>query len=142
MNVPLTPVRFLERTLKVYGGKTGVICGSRRFSYPEYGSRVNRLSNGLLNLGANKGDRISYLGYNCHRLLEAFYAVPQIGAVLMPLNIRLTPKDFEYIINESRRHSGSLISRLKVLPALDAGNQGSSGCRPSFRGRQGQGARF
>jgi len=102
MNIPLTPVRFLERTLKIYGDKTGVICGDHRFTYSAYGERVNRLSNGLLQVGVQKGDRVSYLGYNCHRLLEAFYGVPQIGAILLPLNIRLVPHDFEYIINESR----------------------------------------
>jgi fatty-acyl-CoA synthase len=101
VNIPLTPVRFLERTLKIYGDKTGVICGEHRFSYRAYGERVNRLSNGLLQVGVQKGDRISYLGYNCHRLLEAFYGIPQIAAVLLPLNIRLVPHDFEYIINES-----------------------------------------
>jgi fatty-acyl-CoA synthase len=101
MNIPLTPVRFLERTLKLHGGKLGVVCGEHRLTYAEYGERVHRLSNGLLGMGVRKGDRISYLGYNCHRLLEAFYGVPQIGAVLMPLNIRLVPADFEYIINES-----------------------------------------
>lgn len=102
MNIPLTPVRFLERTLKVYGEKTGVICGDHRFSYRAYGERVNRLSHGLLKVGIEKDDRIAYLGYNCHRLLEAYYGVPQIGAILLPLNIRLAPHDFEYIINESR----------------------------------------
>ena len=101
MNIPLTPVRFLERTVKIYGEKTGVICGDDRLSYRAYGERVNQLSNMLIKLGARKGDRISYLGYNCHRLLEAFYGVPQIGTVLLPLNIRLIPEDFSYIINES-----------------------------------------
>jgi len=102
MNITLTPIRFLERTLKIYGEKEGVICGDNRFSYRAYGERVNQMSNGLLKMGINKGDRISYLGYNCHRLLEAFFGVPQIGAILLPLNIRLVPRDFEYIINESR----------------------------------------
>ena len=101
MNIALSPVRFLERTVKIYGKKTGVICGDHRFTYIEYGERVNRLSNGPLKLGVQKGDRISYLGYNCHRLLEAFYGIPQMGAILLPLNIRLVPHDFEYIINES-----------------------------------------
>ncbi|MFH1629606.1 MAG: long-chain-fatty-acid--CoA ligase [Pseudomonadota bacterium] len=101
MNIALTPIRFLERAVKIYGKKTGVICGDRRFAYSEYGGRVNQLSNGLIKLGVQKGDRISYLGYNCHRLLEAFYGIPQIGAILLPLNIRLVPNDFEYIINES-----------------------------------------
>ena len=85
MNIPLTPIRFLERALKIYGKKTSVICGDQRFSYSEYGERVNRLANALLAMGVQKGDRISYLGYNCHRLLEAFYGIPQIGAVLEPL---------------------------------------------------------
>ena len=101
MNIALTPMRFLERTVQIYGKKAGVICGADRFSYIEYGQRVNRLSNGLLKMGVSKGDRISYLGYNCHQLLEAFFAVPRIGAVLLPLNIRLLPHDFEYILNES-----------------------------------------
>lgn len=101
MNIPLTPIRFLERAIKVYGNKTAVICGKHRFSYLEHYERVNRLSNALLNLGVRKGDRISYLGYNCHRLLEGFYGIPQIGAVLSPLNIRLVPDDFRYILNES-----------------------------------------
>ncbi len=101
MKIPLTPIRFLERTVKIYGKKTGVVCGNHRFTYWEYGERVNRLSSGLLKLGVQKGDRISYLGYNCHRLLEAFYGIPQIGAILLPLNIRLVPNDFKYIINDS-----------------------------------------
>jgi fatty-acyl-CoA synthase len=101
MNIPLSPVRFLERTLKLHGEKTGVVCGEQRFTYAAHGERVHRLSNGLRGLGVQKGDRISYLGYNCHRLLEAFYGIPQIGAVLMPLNIRLVPDDFDYILNES-----------------------------------------
>lgn len=102
MNLVLTPLRFLERTVKIYGKKTGVICGDQRFSYLEFGQRVNQLSNGLLKMGITRGDRISYLGYNCHQLLEAFFGVPQIGAVLLPLNIRLLPDDFEYILNESK----------------------------------------
>jgi fatty-acyl-CoA synthase len=101
MNIPLSPVRFLERAVKIYGNKTAAVCGADRLSYLDYGERVNRLSNGLLKLGVKKGDRIAYLGYNCHRLLEAYYAVPGIGAILEPLNIRLSSNDFRYIIQES-----------------------------------------
>lgn len=101
MNIVLTPMRFLERAVKIYGKKTGVICGAERFSYLEFDRRVNQLSDGLLKMGVTKGDRISYLGYNCHQLLEAFFGVPRIGAILLPLNIRLLPHDFEYILNES-----------------------------------------
>lgn len=47
-----------------------------------------------------KGDRVCYLGYNCHKLLEGYYGVPGIGAILVPVNIRLTAQDFDYILNE------------------------------------------
>jgi len=118
MNIVLTPMRFLERTVKVYGEKTGVVCGAERFSYIEFGQRVNRLSNGLLKRGVTKGDRISYLGYNCHQLLEAFFGVPQIGAVLLPLNIRLLPHDFEYILNESA--PGVLFLDKDFIPQIES----------------------
>jgi fatty-acyl-CoA synthase len=101
MNLPLTPIRFLERTLKIFGKKEGVICENKRFTYKEYGHRVFQLANGLQGMDIGKGDIIGYLGYNCHRLLEAYYGIPMVGAVLMPLNIRLSVKDFLYILKES-----------------------------------------
>ena len=118
MNIALTPIRFLERTIKIHGQKTGVVCGDHRFAYLDYGKRVNQLSNGLLSLGVQKGDRISYLGYNCHRLLEAFYGIPQIGAILLPLNIRLLPGDFEFIINESEPKA--LFVDRDFIPRIDS----------------------
>ncbi len=55
----------------------------------------------LQKLGVECGDRVAYIAPNTHRQLESFYAVPQIGAVLVPINFRLTPADFAYIINHS-----------------------------------------
>jgi len=43
------------------------------------------------------------LNFNCHRLLEAYYGVPQLGTILLPLNIRLSPKELGYILNDSSR---------------------------------------
>ncbi len=101
MKVPQSPVRFLHRASELYGRKIGIVDGQKRFTYAEYHSRVNRLSNALRARGVGKGDRIAYLGFNTHWLLEAYYGVVQIGAILVPLNIRLTPADFSYIINHA-----------------------------------------
>jgi acyl-CoA synthetase (AMP-forming)/AMP-acid ligase II len=101
MNIPLTPVRFLNRATAVFARNTAVVCESFRLSYAELGERVERLANALLGLGIQPGDRVSFLGYNCHRLLECYYGVLKIGAVLMPLNIRLATSDFEYIFNDA-----------------------------------------
>lgn len=101
MFIPLTPVRFFEYAEKIFTNKEGVVCEGKRFTYGEFCRRVRQMSKALTQIGVQKGDRVAYLGYNCHRLLELFYAPIINGAILEPLNIRLVAKDFEYIINES-----------------------------------------
>lgn len=105
MVVPMLVTRFLRRGVKLYSKKTAIVCGDKRFTYAEYGERVNRLSNSLRGLGVEPGDRVAFLGFNCHRLLEAYYGVVQIGAILVPLNIRLNPSDLCFILN----HAGAKV---------------------------------
>jgi fatty-acyl-CoA synthase len=118
MIVPLTPLMFLRRALKLYPSKLGVVCGSARFSYAEFDQRVRRLSHMLCRLGIQKGDVVAFLGPNCHRLLEAYYGVVQTGAILLPLNIRLAGHDFVYILN----HSGARVLFLEreFVPTIDS----------------------
>jgi len=101
MFVPLLITDFLHRAVRQYGEKVGVVDEERRFTYAQFGERVNRLSNGLLNLGVRKGDRVAVIDINSHRLLEMYYAMPQIGAILLPINIRLTRKEISYVLNDS-----------------------------------------
>jgi len=101
MLLPLTPVRFKLHAARIFGRKTGVVCGAERFSYQEFNERCDRLSSALVKLGVAAGDRVAYLSFNCHRLLEAYYGVPQIGAVLLPLNIRLSCEELAYILNDA-----------------------------------------
>src|SRR6266545_1134836 len=99
MNVPLTPVRCLYRGVDLYGPKVGVVCGSRRFTYNQFGERCERLAAGLLSQGVGPGDRVAYLSFNNHQLLEGYYGVPLARAVVMPLNVRLTPPELIAILN-------------------------------------------
>jgi fatty-acyl-CoA synthase len=101
MNITLTPMRFLDRASTLFGSRTAVVCEGRRWTYTELNERVNRLSSALVRLGVRPGDRIAFLGYNSHQLLECYYGIPRMGAVLLPLNIRLIAPDFEYICNDS-----------------------------------------
>lgn len=117
MIVPLTPVSFLHRAVKLYPHKLAVVCGARRFTYREFHQRVHRLSHALASLSIQKGDVVAYLGPNCHRLLEAYYGVVQAGAILLPLNIRLVAEDFLYIINHSEARL--LLLESQFLPAID-----------------------
>jgi fatty-acyl-CoA synthase len=85
----------------VFGRKVGVVCGEDRFTYREFNERADRLSAALISLGIQKGDRVAFLSFNCHRLLEAYYGVPQIGAILLAMNIRLSPEELGYILNDA-----------------------------------------
>jgi acyl-CoA synthetase (AMP-forming)/AMP-acid ligase II len=92
--------------------KTACICGDIRFSFEQVNDRVNRLSSALAELGITRGDRVAILSFNCHRFYELYYAVPQLGAVVVPINFRLQPPEIKYIVD----HSGS--RAVFVDPAL------------------------
>jgi fatty-acyl-CoA synthase len=79
--------------------------GDLRLTYEEFFQRCDRWSAALQQLGVRQGDRVAYIAPNVHQQLESFYAVPQIAAVLVPINFRLTPDDFAYIID----HSGATV---------------------------------
>ncbi|HSM85272.1 MAG TPA: fatty acid--CoA ligase [Candidatus Limnocylindrales bacterium] len=101
MNIPLTPIRFLRYAAQQYPKKIGVVCGEHRYNYAQFAERSARLAGALRAMGVQPGDRVAYLSGNCHRLLEGYYGVLEAGAVLLPLNIRLTPAELAYILNDS-----------------------------------------
>ncbi len=105
MEMPLTPLEFLRRARLLYPERTAVVDGDLRLTYAEFFERCDRWSSALQRLGVGPGDRVAYIAPNTHAQLESFYAVPQIGAVLVPINYRLTADDFAYIIG----HSGAKV---------------------------------
>src|SRR5467141_67531 len=105
METPLTPLEFARRARKLYGDREGVVDGDLRMTYEQFFDRCDRWSAALQQMGVKKGDRVAYIAPNTHEQLESFYAVPQIGAVLVPINYRLTPDDFVYIVT----HSGATV---------------------------------
>jgi fatty-acyl-CoA synthase len=103
--VPLNEYDFLKRALVAHSTKEAVVCGNTRLTYEQFGQRVNQWASAMHSLGINKGDRVAVLSQNCHRLLEAFFGTPLLGSILMPLNFRLVPDDFDYILN----HGGARV---------------------------------
>jgi fatty-acyl-CoA synthase len=101
MRIPLTPLRCLHRAIDLYGRKTGVVCGEKRFTYAEFGKRCQMLASALLRAGIRPGDRAGFLSFNTHRLLEGYFAVPQARAMVMPLNVRLMPAELGAILRHA-----------------------------------------
>ncbi|HEU5438703.1 MAG TPA: long-chain-fatty-acid--CoA ligase [Ktedonobacterales bacterium] len=118
METPLTPLDFLRRSRRLYPDREAVVDSDLRLTYEQLGQRCDRWSAALQQLGVGQGDRVAYIAPNTHAQLESFYAVPQIGAVLVPINYRLTPDDFAYIIG----HSGAKVvcAHDEYLEAVDS----------------------
>src|SRR3984893_3536601 len=119
MELALTPLEFARRSRRLYADREAVVDGDVRLTYAEFFDRCDRWSQVLQQrLGVGHGDRVAYIAPNTHAQLESFYAVPQLGAVLVPINYRLNPDDFSYIIN----HSGAKVvcAHSDYLQAVDS----------------------
>src|SRR5438105_14994167 len=102
MNTPLTPLDFARRTRALYPDREALVDGTLRLTYAQFLDRCDRWSAALHALGVGRGDRVAYIAPNTHAQLESFYAVPQIGAVLVPVNDRPSAGGFDYIAHHSR----------------------------------------
>jgi fatty-acyl-CoA synthase len=118
MNIPLTPLRFLRYAEQQYPARTAVVCDQHRYNYAHFADRSARLGGALLNLGVQPSDRVAFLSTNCHRLLEAYYGVLEAGAILLPLNIRLSANELGYILNDSG--ATVLFIEKQFLPLVEA----------------------
>ncbi|MCM3767730.1 long-chain fatty acid--CoA ligase [Neobacillus niacini] len=105
MDVQLTTISLLERAEKYFAKKTVVSrtsSGIQRFTYQQIGERTRRLSSVLENMGVSRGDMVGTIGWNHHWHLEAYFAIPNMGAVLHTINFRLSDEHLIYIINNAK----------------------------------------
>jgi fatty-acyl-CoA synthase len=104
MDFPLTLQHVFERGTRLFPDREIVssgTAGSHRYTYREFGERVHRLANALIDMGIQPGDRVGTFAWNHYRHLELYFAVPMIGAVLHTLNIRLFHDQVSYIVNHA-----------------------------------------
>ncbi len=102
MEKPLLVTEFLDRARKYYGDQEAVVATTgERYTYDDLGERADRFATALQNRGVEKGDRVAILDPNTHYHLEAAYGAMQIGAVHTPLNYRLIPDDYQYILDDA-----------------------------------------
>src|SRR3954462_8780851 len=105
MRVTLTTRDFLDRAELVYGDRVGVVDEPSQpasplgeLTYREVARRGRAIAAGLDALGVGEGERVAVVSHNSARLLELLYAVPSFGRVLVPVNFRLSPAEFAYIV--------------------------------------------
>ncbi len=95
----------------------------REMTYAEMGQRVGRLGSALSELGLGKGSVVAVMDYDSHRYLEAFFAIPMLGATLHTINVRLSPDQILYTINHAEDdailvHEDFLPLFLPLLPRI------------------------
>jgi acyl-CoA synthetase (AMP-forming)/AMP-acid ligase II len=91
----------LRRAEKLFGSKGVAVDGERHYTYAEIAERCRRLASGLRSLGVDRGDRVATLMANGHRYLEAYFAVPGSGSVLVPLNNRHAIPEHQYVLDDA-----------------------------------------
>lgn len=114
----LTPLSFLQRSQLMFSEKTAVVHGERRYTYQEFARRIYQFASRLQREGLKKGDRVAFLTPNIPALLEAHYAVPAAGGILVPINTRLQKGEVDFIL----RHSGAswLFVDAELLPLISS----------------------
>ena len=105
MDYQLTLPTILRRAESLFGNKEIITRlpdkTIHRYRYRDFSVRVKKLAAALIELGISKGDRVATLSWNHYQHLEIYFAVPCMGAVVHPLNIRLNPDDLAYIVNQA-----------------------------------------
>jgi long-chain acyl-CoA synthetase len=92
---------LLRKDAKLYPEKEAIIFKNNRLNYKTFHERSIKIANSLISLGVKKGDRVAVLMKNCHQYCELYFAIPQTGAIIVPLNYRLAREELIWIINNA-----------------------------------------
>jgi fatty-acyl-CoA synthase len=112
----LSPLSFLARCGEVFADKTAIVYEDRQFSYSEFAAEATRLARALMSSGIAPGDRVAYLCPNIPEMLVANFGVPLAGAILVPINTRLSAEEVLYICDDSGARM--LLADTEFLPGL------------------------
>ena len=97
---PLTIDKLLVQTIHK-GSKGEIVYQKTRYNWVEFHTRIKRLASGLSAMGVKKGSKVAVVDYDTNRYLEAYYAIPMMGAVLHTVNIRLPSGHIAYTMGHA-----------------------------------------
>jgi acyl-CoA synthetase (AMP-forming)/AMP-acid ligase II len=92
---------ILTKSARTFPNRTALIHGARKRSYREFNARANQLANALSKLGIRRGDNVAVLQFNYMETLESIFACFKVGCAAVPINFRLHPREFGFIIDHS-----------------------------------------
>jgi fatty-acyl-CoA synthase len=99
---PLLIKQLLINSLSLYGDQEITYRGELRYSFREFRQRIGRLASALGTLGVSHGSTVAVMDWDSHRYLESYFAIPMMGATLFTVNVRLSPQQILYTLNDSQ----------------------------------------
>ncbi len=114
---PLLIKRLLATPLTLFPDQEIVYANRNRYDYRTLNERIGRLAGALSALGVESGDTVAVMDWDSHRYLEAFFAVPMMGAILHTVNVRLSPEQILYTINHAE--DDVLLVHADFLPIVE-----------------------
>ena len=99
---PLLVGQLLTNALDLFADQQISYRGEMRYTYRDFRGRIGRLASALSSLGARHGSTVAVLDWDSHRYLESYFAIPMMGATLFTVNVRLSPQQIAYTLNDSK----------------------------------------
>lgn len=93
---------IIRRNARIFSHREAWVFENRRVTFKEFINNVEKLAYGLQKIGLKKGDRVGILSQNCYEFVLLYGAAARLGAVMLPINWRLTPVEVEYILSDGR----------------------------------------
>ena len=93
--------KLLTKSARSFPERLAVVQGENSQTYEQFNGRANKLANALFRLGVRPGDNVTVLMYNCPQMLESIFACLKAGLGSVPINFRLHPREFAFIIEHS-----------------------------------------
>lgn len=100
----LNVINIMRHAARSYGQQEIVsisMTDRKRFTYEQTYTRIKKLGNAMKKLGVQPGDRVGVMDWNTHRHFECYYGIPGLGAVILLMNIRLSPTDLSYVVGHA-----------------------------------------
>jgi len=98
---PLLVKQLLINSLSLYGDQEITYRGEMRYTYRTFRQRVGQLASALAGQGVQHGSTVAVMDWDSHRYLECYFGVPMMGATLFTVNVRLSPQQILYTLNDS-----------------------------------------
>ena len=114
---PLLIKQLLLNSMSLHGDQEITYRGEMRYTYRDFNSRIAQLANALEGLGVRAGSTVAVMDWDSHRYLESYFGVPMMGATLFTVNVRLSPAQILYTLNDA--DTDVLLVHTDFLPIID-----------------------